>query len=134
MARRQGELRWKRANITGLRKGGGDGDEQGGGGPEEGAEGDDGEAVVARGEVRGERVARGLHDGAGERDGAQRRRRGPQPGADLPVHRREQRRVGALHGQRRVRQEQHRRPRAAAGAAQPPLLGLLLLRHVGDNS
>jgi hypothetical protein len=80
-----------------LRECGGEGDKECGGGPEEGTEHDDAELVVARCQVRRERVAGGQHDGAGKRDGAQRGGRRPQRVADLSVHHRQQRRIGALH-------------------------------------
>lgn len=99
----------------------GDGDEEGRGGPEEGPERDDAGAVVADGGVGGERVAGGLHRGAAQREGAERRGRGAQRLPDLPVHRREKRLVGALHDGRQVDQHQrpprrllHRRRRGAA--------------------
>lgn len=61
----------------------GDGDEEGRGGPEEGPERDDAGAVVADGGVGGERVAGGLHRGAAQREGAERRGRGAQRLPDL---------------------------------------------------
>ena len=67
-------------------------------------------AVVPRGGVGGERVAGGLHEGAAQREGAEPRGGGVQGGAHLPVHRRQQRLVGALHDGRQAHQQQRPPP------------------------
>lgn len=59
--------------VTDLSESGGEGNKESGGGPKESTEGDDVGTVMARGEVRGDGVARGLNDGSEESEGTKSR-------------------------------------------------------------
>lgn len=97
--------------IPNLKESGGEGDEESGGGPEEGTEGDDVGAVVAHGQVGGDRVARWLYYGPEESERAQARWAGVKRRTDLCVHTRQQRLVCPLHNPGKIHQNQSHRLR-----------------------